>query len=450
MKKILLVVTLLACYIISNAQIYVAGCEYSDYDTTASHNYYRNINYYKNGVCHTLFNTEHAINVIDIFVSDTNIYIIGNEVDTNHILGIFGYGYLWHNGVKQYLTDTATQQFSSVSSIAVANGTVYIAGSAATNNGETVPTLWKNGVAQSLESDTVPLFVISVFVEDTNVYAAGYSLHWIDPMSSISFSVISIWKNGEKIFTIGDGATYSCSPMDMYVANGDVYVAGYQQTDRVSGTSRAVIWKNGVPQYLTNNYSSEMPRANAICVVDNDVYVAGRAFFSNETGQIAVVWKNGVLLPTIYCDCVGTGEATDIAVIDNDIYVLTNQNNSAYVWKNDELIYVLRPENLPNFVTTAMFINPDSLPNIAIPQQPAYAQGIKLYPNPAQSYITVELPREIPTAEFQLFDLQGRLLKREKINTHSTVNIHGLQQGIYLYKVTSDRQQYNGKLLIER
>jgi hypothetical protein len=189
--------------------------------------------------------------------------------------------------------------------------------------------------------------------------------------------------------------------------------------------------------------------ANAICVVDDDVYVAGRGYFNEESGTIAVVWKNGVLLPTLYSDCIGMGEATDISVINNDIYVLTNQNNTSYVWKNDQLIYSL-PHNLPYCAATAMFINPDSLPNIAIPQQPAYAQGIKLYPNPAQSYITVELPREIPTAEFQLFDLQGRLLKREKINTHSTVSIHGLQQGIYLYKIISDRQQYNGKLLIER
>ena len=456
MKKILLVITLLTCYIINYAQIYIVGNESSNYDSTASYGNYKNISYYKNGVCHTLFNTEHPIVATDIFVSDTNIYIIGDEVDTNSVLwfsGLATQGYLWHNGVKQNLTDTT--QWSSAYSIAVANGDIYITGYVSTstnihNNFKNVATLWKNGVAQPLEPDTINSSAVSVFIEDTNVYVVSSSLHWINPMSSISFSVISIWKNGEKIFAIGDGATYSCSPLGLYVANGDVYVAGYQQTDRFSGTSRAVIWKNGVPQYLTNNYSAEFPYARAICVIDNDVYAAGRGYFSAETGTIAVVWKNGVLLPTLYSDYIGMGAATDIAVINNDIYVLTNQNNSAYVWKNEELVYVLRPENLPYFEATAMFINPDSLPNIAIPQQPAYNQAIKLYPNPAQSYITVELSREIPTAEFQLFDLQGRLLKREKISTHSTVNILGLQQGIYLYKVTSDRQQYNGKLLITR
>jgi hypothetical protein len=97
-----------------------------------------------------------------------------------------------------------------------------------------------------------------------------------------------------------------------------------------------------------------------------------------------------------------------------------------------------------------MFINPDNLPNIAIPQQPVYTQKIKLYPNPAHSYITVELPNKATTAELQLFDLQGRQLKQEVINAKSTVSISELQAGIYFYRVVAGKQQYNGKLLITK
>ena len=457
MKKTLLVIALLTCYIISNAQIYVVGYEYSDYDTTASHGYYYHVKYWKNGISHTLFNTEHRINVTDIFVSDTNIYIIGNEADTNSMYWYYSFaaqGYLWHNGSKQYLTNTT--QWSSANSITVVNGDVYIAGYASTStdlsNSRDIATLWKNGVAQSMGQDTIDTYAYSVSVEDTNVYVVGRKFVYNYPPPR-SRNIGVVWKNGEELFTIDDG-TAGFFPRQWYftdikVVNGEIYVIGYVRQDFDSPRLRAIILKNGVLQYLTE-YNADRSYANAICVVDNDVYVAGRGYFNEETWTTAVVWKNGVLLPTLYSDCVGMGEATDISVINNDIYVLTNQYNYTYVWKNDELIYALRPENLPNFVTTAMFINPDSLPNIAIPKQPAYNQAIKLYPNPAQSYITVELPREIPAAEFQLFDLQGRLLKREKINTHSTVNIHGLQQGIYLYKVISDRQQYNGKLLITR
>jgi hypothetical protein len=72
--------------------------------------------------------------------------------------------------------------------------------------------------------------------------------------------------------------------------------------------------------------------------------------------SIAKLWKNGELLPTYYnAGYVETGKAVDIAVVDNDIYVLTTQNNSAFVWKNEDLIYEL-PHDLPNIYATAMFI----------------------------------------------------------------------------------------------
>jgi hypothetical protein len=329
------------------------------------------------------------------------------------------------------LTDT---QWSRAYSIVVDNGDTYIAGYIVKSNtvqSNHIPTLWKNGVAQPFEVDTTKSsYACSVFVEGNDVYVAG--------------ALRTVWKNGEELFTL-DEPDLTTVFSDICVVDGDIYVAGYVQTY----PTRATVWKNGVPQYLTE-YSLALPYANAIDIKDNDIYVAGRGYFNEETGTVAVVWKNGELLPTYYnAGYVETGKAIDIAVVNNDIYVLTIQNNSAFVWKNEDLIYEL-PHNLPKIYATAMFINPDNLPDIAIPQQPAYAQKLKLYPNPAHSYITVELPNKATTADLQLFDLQGRQLKQETITTKSTVNISGLQAGIYFYRVVAGKQQYNGKLLITR
>jgi hypothetical protein len=60
------------------------------------------------------------------------------------------------------------------------------------------------------------------------------------------------------------------------------------------------------------------------------------------------------------------------------------------------------------------------------------------------------LPNKATTADLQLFDLQGRQLKQEVITTKSTVDISGLQAGIYFYRVVAGKQRYNGKLLITR
>jgi hypothetical protein len=191
-----------------------------------------------------------------------------------------------------------------------------------------------------------------------------------------------------------------------------------------------------------------------IFVSDTNVYIIGN-IDDNYFDYYGQLWINGTLQ-----NLADSGYWTyfnSIVVNNDDIYIAgyttdssSYQNKAvATLWKNEELIYEL-PHNLPNCYAVTMFINPDSLPNIAIPQQPVYAQNIKLYPNPAHSYITIELPYEITTADLQLFDLQGRQLKRKKITSKSTVNISRLQTGIYFYKIVAGKQRYNGKLLITR
>jgi hypothetical protein len=447
MKKLSSIILLFCLLNSSYAQIYVIGREYSDYDTTISGNYYSNVKFWKNEVPHTLFHVDAEAFGTDIFVDDTNIYIIGVVMDTNYLSFNRYHGFLWHNGTMQYLTDST--QWSTANSIVVVNGDIYIAGSiknCCSFQNPNTATFWKNGVAQYLaqdERDTLYSSARSVFVEDSNVYVAGNITHYTSQMRSCGLGVV--WKNGEELFTVGDGVTYSCFVYDMYVANGDVYLAGYEQPERFSGVSRAVIWKNGVPRYLTEGYSADGPYAYAIYVKDSNIYAAGTSYFY-EWGMSATVWKNGV--PQPYTTGGGPGVAADIAAIDNDIYVLTVQNNSVYVWKSDVWVYEFYPEDLPYITTSALFIQPDSLPNIGISPLPYAEKHIKFYPNPATDIITVELPANITQASLQLFDLQGRLIKQETIHHKSVLNVAGLHPGLYLYKVVAENQDYNGKLLI--
>jgi hypothetical protein len=450
MKKILFLICLLPCfYVNSSAQIYVVGYEESIPDSLE--NYTSIAKLWKNGIPYNLSDDTSRMSATDIFVSDTNVYVVGAEHKAKHYYIFPYFGKLWINGVMQNLTDT---QWSEAYSIVVDNGDTYITGYTReyTLRSRMIAAFWKNGVVQPLEVDTTTSHSLarSVFVEGNDVYVTVRRRYWQNPQSATSHDIGIVWKNGEELFSVGGALTQSSSFQDMYVVNDDVYVVGYEQPEVFTPTMRATVWKNGVPQYLTEYSSTGFPQANAIDIKDNDIYVAGRAYFNDETGMIAVVWKNGELLPTYYnAGYVETGKAIDIAVVNNDIYVLTTQNNSAFVWKNEELIYEL-PHNLPNIYATAMFVNPDNLPDIAIPQQPAYVQKLKLYPNPAHSYITVELPNKATTADLQLFDLQGRQLKQETITTKSTVNISGLQAGIYFYRVVAGKQRYNGKLLITR
>ena len=79
------------------------------------------------------------------------------------------------------------------------------------------------------------------------------------------------------------------------------------------------------------------------------------------------------------------------------------------------------------------------------------AFSFKLYPNPVsdgQLRVEYDLPKE---GRLELYDLQGRLIKNEKLkveDAHLTMDIGGLVEGMYLYRLVSEgRTLKNGKIL---
>ncbi|MCL9806454.1 hypothetical protein NAT51_13030 [Flavobacterium amniphilum] len=92
-----------------------------------------------------------------------------------------------------------------------------------------------------------------------------------------------LWRNGEPQFL---------SPADCYghasriaVDNEDVHVVGFLQYN--GGVKKATYWKNGTVQTLEIDDSSDS-LAMSICIYDNDVYISG---YNNGH---SCYWKNGV------------------------------------------------------------------------------------------------------------------------------------------------------------
>ena len=70
--------------------------------------------------------------------------------------------------------------------------------------------------------------------------------------------------------------------------------------------------------------------------------------------------------------------------------------------------------------------------------------GVKTYPNPAKESMTVELTQRIPGGMIDLFDMEGRLVSSQTLEgTVNTVNVNGLVQGQYHYKVMSGKTIQN-------
>jgi hypothetical protein len=173
---------------------------------------------------------------------------------------------------------------------------------------------------------TLILISNSILSNDTSekgkqdVYVAGNSYNNEGESRAI------LWKNGRPQYLTSEkseSAAYS-----VYVSNNDVYVVGYEYTN---GKSYAMLWKNGVAQQLSNGRYSAC--AWSIYVTGDDVYVAGNEF-NEEKKLIATVWKNGIPIRLSK----ESSFAQSVFVLDNNVYVAgktyKNQKEVATVWKN--------------------------------------------------------------------------------------------------------------------
>ena len=72
--------------------------------------------------------------------------------------------------------------------------------------------------------------------------------------------------------------------------------------------------------------------------------------------------------------------------------------------------------------------------------------NLKIYPNPATSYINITSDRE-EESEIKIFDMTGRCVKNIIVNDlrNVTVNIDDLEKGIYVINIKGN----NRKLVVE-
>jgi endoglucanase len=71
-----------------------------------------------------------------------------------------------------------------------------------------------------------------------------------------------------------------------------------------------------------------------------------------------------------------------------------------------------------------------------------------VYPNPSNEFVHIQLD-DATTAVFELFDLNGKNVKREKFDDALTLNVSELNTGIYYLSIKSSKGTYRTKLLIQ-
>ena len=155
------------------------------------------------------------------------------------------------------------------------------------------------------------------------------------------------------------------------------------------------------------------------------VYV--RAY--NTVGEL--IYSNGTSLASpIIAGAVATLMSAAPNTSIEELKVLIKESAHLYPGYNDQVGY-----GIPNFATILTRLKINELTK----------QRISIYPNPATSYFKISGEDQIKKLE--IVDLNGRILK--VINNKNEMNIEHLMKGIYVVRITTEKEISYQKLIIQ-
>lgn len=230
-----------------------------------------------------------------------------------------GTAFRWTRG-DYSATDLSTDpnQATRAFDITLSGDDVYIGGCATNADGYFIPTLWKNGQAQTLMDASQPIDgdVQSVSVSGNDVYAAGW--YRVNKSATTSFKrdAAVVWKNGSQIELAN---TSYAQAFEVRAEGSKVYVCGF--TTNSDGFAMPTLWTStdGLNTFQTKTFGGVAKHAYAegLCVSGDDVYMVG--YGDNGENRSAMLWKNDEAVNLLDN---GKSYAYSVTVADGHVYVV--------------------------------------------------------------------------------------------------------------------------------
>ena len=109
--------------------------------------------------------------------------------------------------------------------------------------------------------------------------------------------------------------------------------------------------------------------------------------------------------------------------------------------QDDEAYIALR--NFQNKV----FTSTDGKTNTLANEEIELAAEVNVFPNPSEGDITVSLDK-VSNADLKIFDMSGRLVQSKTLENASSINIEGLESGIYILKLEGTDETFQTERII--
>lgn len=173
--------------------------------------------------------------------------------------------------IKVMVEDVSATCQVTVSGVYDEKNDIYLVGSGNTNNAIYAV----NGITYTLPSEKDLSSATCIDIQGENIYIGGYEYNSKqgEPAKAV------LWINGENTRLSDDGNVTGIA-----VLGNDVYAVG--QNTSTESYSVATLWKNGTPIRL-NPMPTHVPSfANAIAILNSDIYVVGHCYVESNNWKM--------------------------------------------------------------------------------------------------------------------------------------------------------------------
>ena len=185
-----------------------------------------------------------------------------------------------------------------------------------------------------------------------------------------------------------------------------------------------------VSAVITNNF--DVDAWGTATMPDGNDYDALRVLVEQDYSYTIQIYCSDTLTGTGSGWFPGGGD-TDIS---NEIHFLSNHPDIRYS------LVTLSMDS--TFVESAAFLNGSALSSVNTIESNIF----NVYPIPSSYNITIET-NNTSNNRYELFDLNGKLLKEDKFYNSTQVNLSNITKGTYLLKVYDERGYVNKKIILE-
>ncbi len=209
--------------------------------------------------------------------------------------------------------------------------------------------------------------------------------------------------------------------------NTDNYIGAYLLKTDANGDT---LWTKAYDEtYYSYFHSSiETETGNYISVGETGDVNDEPQFYLIETTTNGTFVRKQIITSNEYC----TG-ATNITKTEDNSYIITGykQNLSTYDW--DVLLIKTGPDGI-----------------ISLKNNPKIKYIINVYPNPADNYININLPKVYKRINVTLTDISGKEAYRKDYTAKKEImlNLQGLKESFYLIKIETEDYTETQKIII--